>query len=166
MAGAMVGVMSKYYAYVLEDADRVPRYFGKGRGRRMYTHRSVIQAVAAGILMPKASKMHRRFADELRIGRDFQEIMVQDGLSQADAYALETDLIAVHRRETEGGTLWNVLAGGEGFQGVTYDDWVLVARQAAETKKLSGSGLRAGAKAAETKRRQRAERRGSSLRLC
>jgi hypothetical protein len=54
-------------------------------------------------------------------------------LSQADAYAIETRLIGEHRRETEGGTLWNVLAAGEGFKRILRDDWVLVARQAAAT---------------------------------
>ena len=77
--------------------------------------------------------------------------MVADGPSQADAYATEARLIAKHRRETEGGTLWNVLAGGEGFQGILREDWILVARRAAATKALTGSGLHAGAKAAATK---------------
>ena len=95
--------------------------------------------------------MHRRFAVDFQNGRPLRTAVVADGLSQADAYALEASLIARHRRETEGGTLWNVLAGGEGFQGILRDDWLLVARQAATTKRLSGAGLRAGAKAAATK---------------
>ena len=44
-----------------------------------------------------------------------------------------------------------MLAGGEGFRGILHDDWILVAGQAVATKKLSGSGLHAGAKAAATK---------------
>ena len=51
---------------------------------------------------------------------------------------MEARLIAKHRRETEGGALWNVLAGGEGFQGILREDWILVARQVAATKELAG----------------------------
>ncbi len=146
-----VGLMAGYYVYNLIDADGVVRYVGKGTGRRADTHLGVILALAAGAPVARASKVHRRFAADIELGRQFQVAVVADGLSQADAYAEETRLIAKHQRETEGGTLWNVLAGGEGFQGILRDDWILVARQAAATKELSGSGRRAGAKAAATK---------------
>ena len=143
--------MGDYYVYNLLDADGVVRYVGKGTGRRLNTHLGIIQALAAGLPAARASKVHRRFAAELQFNRLSRAIVVADGLSQADAYAMEASLIAKHRRETEGGTLWNVLAGGEGFQGILRDDWLLVARRAAATKGLSGSGLRAGMKAAATK---------------
>jgi hypothetical protein len=150
-AMSSVGLMAGYYVYNLIDADGVVRYVGKGTGRRVDFHLGMILALAAGAPATRASKVHRRFATDVQIGRQFRAAIVADGLSQADAYAMEARLIAKHRRETEGGTLWNVLAGGEGFQGILRDDWLLVARQAAVTKKLSGSGLRAGAKAAATK---------------
>lgn len=143
--------MAGYYVYNLIDADDVVRYVGKGTGRRVHSHLGIILALASGAPATRASKVHRRFATEIQIGRRLRAALVADRLSQADAYALEASLIAKHRRETEGGTLWNVLAGGEGFQGILRDDWTLVARQAAATKKLSGSGLRAGAKAVATK---------------
>jgi hypothetical protein len=111
----------------------------------------MILALAAGAPAIRARKVHRRFAADIQIGRQFQATVVANGLIQADAYALEARLIAKHRRETEGGTLWNVLAGGEGFQGILHDDWILVASQAVATKALTGSGKRAGAKAAATK---------------
>ncbi len=146
-----VGSMAGYYVYNLIDADGVVRYVGKGTGRRVDSHLGMILALAAGAPATRASKVHRRFAADIQIGRQLRAAVVAGGLSQADAYAMEASLIAKHRRETEGGTLWNVLAGGEGFQGILREDWMLVARQAAATKKLSGSGLRAGAKAAVTK---------------
>jgi hypothetical protein len=146
-----VGSMAGYYVYNLIDTDGVVRYVGKGTGRRVDSHLGVILALAASAPATRASKVHRRFAADIQIGRQFRAAVVADGLSQADAYAIEARLIAKHRRETEGGTLWNVLAGGEGFQGILREDWILVARQAAATKELSGSGLRAGAKAAATK---------------
>lgn len=150
---AMVAVasMAGYYVYNLIDADGVVRYVGKGTGCRVDSHLGVILALAAGARATRASKVHRRFAVDIQIGRQFRAAVVADGLSQAEAYAMEARLIAKHRRETEGGILWNVLAGGKGFQGILRDDWIVVARQAAATKKLSGSGLRAGAKAAATK---------------
>lgn len=146
-----MGSMAGYYVYNLIDADGVVRYVGKGTGRRADSHLGVILALAAGAPATRASKVHRRFAADIQIGRQFRVAVVADELSQADAYAMEARLIAKHRRETEGGSLWNVLAGGEGFQGILREDWILVARQAAATKELSGSGLSAGAKAAATK---------------
>ena len=63
----------------------------------------------------RASKVHRRFAAD---GRSFQAAIVADGLTQAAAYDMEAYLIAKHRRESVSGTLWNVLAGGEGGRGI------------------------------------------------
>lgn len=143
--------MAEYYVYNLIDADGVVRYVGKGTGRRVDSHLGKIQALVAGASATRASKVHRRFAADAKMGRLMQAVVVAKGLNQAAAYATEASLIAHHRRETEGGTLWNVLAGGEGFKGILRDDWVLVARRAAATKALSGAGLRAGAKAAATK---------------
>jgi hypothetical protein len=143
--------MTGYCVYNLIDADGVVRYVGKGTSRRVGYHRGVILALAAGMPVTRASKVHRLFAADILTGRPFREFVVADHLSQAEAFAMETLLIATHRRETEGGTLWNVLAGGDGFQGILRADWLPIARQAVLTKKLSGSGLRAGAKAAATK---------------
>ena len=143
--------MARYYVYNLIDADGVVRYVGKGIGRRVDSHRGMILALAVGAPATRASKVHRCFAADMKIGRQFRAAVVADGLSQADAYAMEASLIAKYQRETEGGILWNVLAGSEGFQGILREDWILVARQAAITKALTGSGLRAGAKAAATK---------------
>ena len=114
--------MAGYYVYNLIDADGVVRYVGKGTGSRVDFHLGVILALAAGAPATRASKVHRRFAADLQIGRQFRAAVVADGLSQAHAYAMEAHLIAKHRRETEHGTLWNVLAGGEGFQGVLRED--------------------------------------------
>jgi hypothetical protein len=143
--------MAGYYVYNLIDADGVVRYVGKGTGRRVEYHLGVIQALAAGAPVTRGRKVHHRFAADIQIGRQFRAAVVADGLSQADAYPMEAALIAKHRRETEGGTLWNVLGGGEGFQGILREDWILVARQAAATRALTGSGLRAGTKAAASK---------------
>lgn len=143
--------LGSYYVYTLVDADEAVRYVGKGTGRRMKSHVGLAEAIAAGAHVARATKLHRRYADELRNGRTMRGIVVIDGLEQAEAYQREAALIAEHRRENEGGTLWNILAGGVGFKGILREDWILVARQAAATKILSGAGRRAGAKAAATK---------------
>jgi hypothetical protein len=131
-------LMVGYYVYNLIDADGVVRYVGKGTGRRADYHLGVILALAKGTPTTRASKVHRRFAADIQIGRQFRAAVVADGLSQAEAYAIEADLIAKHRRDTEGGTLWNVLAGGEGFQGILRADWILVARQAGPDPYVDG----------------------------
>jgi hypothetical protein len=64
-----VGLMAGYYVYNLIDADGVVRYVGKGTGRRVDTHLGVILALAAGAPATRASKMHRRFAADIQIGR-------------------------------------------------------------------------------------------------
>lgn len=143
--------MITYYVYNLIDADNVVRYVGKGTGRRVNYHVGLVMALAMGRRPKRATKVHRRLARDWKNDRQFQAVVIADGLSQPDAYQMECRLILQHRRETEGGTLWNVLAGGEGFQGILHDDWVLVAKKAAQTKRRTGSGRRAGAKAAATK---------------
>ena len=143
--------MAAYYVYELRDADGVVRYIGKGTGRRANYHLGVILALAAGAPATRATKVHHLFAAEIRRGRQLRSGVIADGLTQPAAYAMEADLIGKHLRETEGGTLWNVLAGGEGFQGILHEDWILVANRAAATKKRTGSAQRAGAKAAATK---------------
>jgi hypothetical protein len=82
-------LMAGYYVYNLIDADGVVRYVGKGIGRRIDSHLGVILALAAGAPAARASKVHRRFAADIQIGRQFRAAVVADGLSQADAYAME-----------------------------------------------------------------------------
>jgi hypothetical protein len=70
-ARVAVGLMAGYYVYNLIDADGVMRFVGKGAGRRADTHLGVILALAAGAPTTRASKVHRRFAADIRIGRQF-----------------------------------------------------------------------------------------------
>ena len=143
--------MTAYYVYNWIDADNVVRYVGKGTGRRVSYDLGLVIALAMGRRPKRATKVHRRLARDWKNDRQFVAVVVADGLSQPDAYKMECRLITQHRRETEGGTLWNVLAGGEGFQGILHDDWILVAKRAVQTKRRTGSGRRAGLKAAATK---------------
>jgi hypothetical protein len=143
-----------YYVYLLRDADGVARYVGKGTGARSGYHGRLAAAILAGEPATRASRVHRRMAAELAIGRSFTVEIVADGLDQPDAYAVEARTIARYRREIDGGPLWNVLAGGEGFQGVPRAEWRVIAQAVADAKRAAGSDKLAAAKAAETKRRQ------------
>jgi hypothetical protein len=139
-----------YYVYLLRDADGVARYVGKGTGRRAGYHNRVAAAILAGEPPPRASRVHRRMAAD---GRSFAVEIVASGLDQPEAYAVEARTIARYRREIDGGSLWNVLAGGEGFQGVPRAEWRVIAQAVADAKRAAGSDKLAAAKAAETKRR-------------
>lgn len=143
-------VDADYYVYQLISGCGVIRYIGKGAGRRSEHLLSTATSLNAGVKVARATKVHRMLAAALRCGESFQVQIIAQDLTQADAYTLEAELIARHRRVTEGGTLWNILAGGVGFQGILRADWQVVAAQAVETKRRTGRN--GGAKAAETRR--------------
>jgi NUMOD3 motif len=98
-----------YYCYALyAPSDRLlehPRYIGKGRGDRVFrTGRQRTKRVQAWIA---------------ELGADPLWDIVRSGMTQAEAFALEIELIAEHGREgiDEGGTLLNVSTGGAGASG-------------------------------------------------
>ena len=80
------------------DPDGTPFYIGKGckYRRRHYNHH-----------LPKECQ---RPDDEFII-------TVQDNMSEASAFALEVELIAKHKRKSDGGTLINKCLGGAGTKG-------------------------------------------------
>jgi hypothetical protein len=141
--------MKQYYVYTHTDRAGVVRYVGKGTGRRAERYAAVVASLIAGC-SPRHRLVHRRMVAAVTGGDSFTVTIYPTGPDQADAYALECRLIAQHKREAEGGTLWNVLAGGEGFKGILHEDWCAVAAQAAATKRRTGNN--GGAKAAATRR--------------
>lgn len=93
------------YVYVIRYPDGVPAYVGKGSGERMHVHwRRFVRGQLSG---------RRRCAAGLaalfRAFGPLQHDKVAEGLSDAEAFALETALIAEHRV-----TLVNVHSGGDG----------------------------------------------------
>lgn len=99
-------------AYVYEIlVDGVVRYVGKGRGDRARRHISKAHTVnrrrAAGETV-KTQKFYNRLAKALRSGAKATWRIVQDGLTDAEAFDLEIQTIAAH------GSLWNTHAGGQG----------------------------------------------------
>jgi len=99
----------RYYVYVLRDADNVPRYVGKRRGRRVAYHEAKVRALLANPKTKRATRVHRLM---LKDGRTFNPEIVAEELTQPEAYELEAELIRHYRGISEGGTLWNILSGG------------------------------------------------------
>jgi hypothetical protein len=96
---------SDYYVYVLYRQNEItPFYIGKGRGRRWNAHtyerkntyrRNIIRQMQSyGLQVPKRK--------------------IAEGLTNADACAMERELIAFVGRRHEGGPLVNMTGGGEG----------------------------------------------------
>jgi hypothetical protein len=91
-----------YYVYVAYEGD-IPRYVGFGKGRR---HEHVNSGISKSYRLNKA-----HFA-----GIVLRVEFVAENLTQKDAEALEIKLIAKHKREDVGGTLWNETNGGVGYR--------------------------------------------------
>lgn len=105
-------LVTEYYTYIWRDADGVPFYVGKGKGRRAYD-------VASG----------RRSQDFLRIhsaGGCTVEI-IDWFIHESQAHAHEVQLIEMHGRREMGGLLINRTDGGEGASGSTHTDSARVA---------------------------------------
>ena len=107
---------AKCYVYLYRDAHGVPRYIGKGCGDRALSHIGLAAALNQGRRHERATHFTRWLAKCLRECEPFTCETVRDGLLDAQAFKLEQELIAKHKRHREpGGTLYNTLAGGEGF---------------------------------------------------
>ena len=62
-------MLREYYVYRSDDADSVPRYVGKGRGRRAAYHEAMVRALLAHPKTKRATRVHR--------------LMLKDGLKFA-----------------------------------------------------------------------------------
>lgn len=88
--------MNIYYVYQYVRDDKTPYYIGKGSKRRAWL------------------KHKRANGSDLR-PRDRSKIeIIKEGLSQQEAWDLETALIAKYKRIVDGGILVNSNLGGEG----------------------------------------------------
>jgi hypothetical protein len=96
------------YAILVEG---IMRYIGKGRNGRMYAHlvearRSATRCGAR--TMSLRPRMHRRLVEAVRSGADIEEKIIVGGLTDRQAYRLETRLIAeFHKFRTD--QLWNTI---------------------------------------------------------
>lgn len=95
----------EHYVYVWRDADGVPFYVGKGKGRRLYS-------------MSGRSKEFK----EIRASEDCTVEIVDTFIHESQAFAREFELIARYGRRDSGGILINRSDGGEGPNGYTMTD--------------------------------------------
>lgn len=97
----------RFYVYVIFDLDGIPRYVGKGNGRRWLAHFGT-----------KRKHPNRRLAALIkRAGdADLPRLKIREGLTNAEACEVEVNLIAAIGRGKHG-PLLNMTDGGEGFAG-------------------------------------------------
>jgi hypothetical protein len=100
------------YVYAIL-VDGVARYIGKGSNKRAYEHVQIAERInrtrAAGG-KTKGTRFYNKLAKALRSGAIVSEIILVDGLSDGEAFAIEREKIAAY-----GGQLWNTLEGGNGL---------------------------------------------------
>lgn len=103
---------TSFYVYVLfRPWDGSPFYVGKGRGNRWMEH-------AAGRKNTRNRRLLRIFNKAKKLDLDVPRVKVRDGLTEPEAFAIESALIAaIGRRDRVGGPLANLTDGGEGASG-------------------------------------------------
>ncbi|PDS97535.1 hypothetical protein CO659_12790 [Rhizobium sp. S9] len=105
------GQAHEFYVYTWHRPDKDEIFYvGKGKGSR-------------------AGNTHRRNAHFKNIITKLKDMnleptvtRVASGLSESDAFKLEIELIAKHKRVSDGGTLCNLTDGGEGSSGAVITD--------------------------------------------
>jgi hypothetical protein len=101
-----------YYVYAyFEPGCEKPFYIGKGSGQRAYQHRCRC----------RVSKQRTHFYNKLRSllqeGIEPQIVLLQEDITEPEAFELERWLIKFFKRCSEGGCLCNHTTGGEGGAG-------------------------------------------------
>lgn len=138
----------RFYVYLIFRPDGRPCYVGKGQGNRWCRHEwrstnphlaNIIKA--AGGTLPKTR--------------------IADGLTEAEAFALEKKTIVQIGREVNGGPLVNLTDGGEGVSGLRFS---AEARERLSRIRLGNKSSVGRIVSPETRAKMRAAKVGRRLR--
>ena len=103
-----------YYVYVYFRRNGEPFYVGKGKGSRYKDHLRAVK---------KQQHWNVYFARVLaKEGVDAPVVIIRDGLSEQEAFAVEGALIRAIGRAANGGPLTNMTDGGEGISGYRHTE--------------------------------------------
>lgn len=100
---------SSSYVYAI-IVDEVVRYIGKGRGDRMFFHlREARRLANRGVRTNRISPFfHMMLVRALQAGGTVREVILSSGLSAAEAYRVEGELIGQFHK-AHAGQLWNTI---------------------------------------------------------
>lgn len=97
-----------FYVYVLFRPDGAPCYIGKGSGNRLHHHDK----------MPNCHPNAHLARIIKRAGGKLPKAIIRDGMTEAEALALESSIIrSIGRRDLGHGPLVNYTDGGDGMSG-------------------------------------------------
>lgn len=105
-------MVARFYVYVLFRPSGLPCYVGKGQGDRWLEHER-------GATNPHLENIIKKSKAE---GRTLFRGKVAEGLTKADAFALEMRLIKEIGRAATGGPLVNLTDGGDGPSGYRHTE--------------------------------------------
>ena len=118
------GDTTKAYLYAVV-VDGTMRYIGKGRGTRLFVH--LIEARRSALRCGRRTahlspRVHRKLVEAVRAGSTIVERVIVPGLSDADAYRLESNLI-VHFHRFCPSQLWNTIDERFMDRSILPDEW-------------------------------------------
>jgi hypothetical protein len=103
---------SSFYVYSLKRPNGVPFYIGKGKGKRCYTH------LKSWHLKQDENTFKVHIIEKIRRnGQEPSVEILQENMTETDAFKLEAQQIQLHGRVKNGGILVNMSDGGEGQTG-------------------------------------------------
>lgn len=105
----------QFYVYEWLNEEGTVVYVGKGKDPRIKTHLQDARRIAAGGRNKSNSRFLRWLAKQIADGKPQSWRIVAGGLSEGEAFNLEVQLIAFHKRIEDGGTLYNLALGGPGM---------------------------------------------------
>lgn len=106
-----------FYSYVLKRPNGVPFYIGKGKGNRCFVH------LKPWHLKHDTNRLKVNIINKIRKNGEEPIIeIIKKGLTENEAFQIETEQIKLYGRIENGGLLANMSDGGEGQSGYHHTD--------------------------------------------